>query len=135
MTEMLLYSLVRVRSQGEMDVNPTRNSGQLRNKLLSSATGVPIAWACISPSGRVERHIKTTEPTLITFGHRSRLDIDRSWSFTMNYLKSITSTVLSSAGVSFPFAIGERIPGLESGSSIWEIKEGTKKVCLRSIRV
>jgi SCY1-like protein 1 len=47
----------------------------------------------------------------------------------MNYLKSITSTVLSSTGVTtFPFTIGERIPGLEVGTSIWDIKEGTKKV-------
>lgn len=46
----------------------------------------------------------------------------------MNYLKSITSSVLSSTGVSFPFNIGERIPGLEAGSSIWEIREGVKKV-------
>lgn len=47
----------------------------------------------------------------------------------MNYLKSITSTVLSSTGVTtFPFTIGERIPGLEAGASIWDIKEGTKKV-------
>ena len=46
----------------------------------------------------------------------------------MNYLKSITTSVLNSTGVSFPFAIGERIPGLEAGSSIWELREGTKKV-------
>ena len=48
---------------------------------------------------------------------------------TMNYLKSITSTVLSSAGVSYPFTIGERIPGQEPGSSIWELREGVKRVC------
>jgi SCY1-like protein 1 len=50
----------------------------------------------------------------------------------MDFLKSITSTVLSSTGVTtFPFTIGERIPGLEHGSTLWEIKEGTKKVtCL-----
>ena len=47
----------------------------------------------------------------------------------MNYLKSITDAVLQSTGVSFPFSIGERIPGLEQGSSIWEIREGVKKVC------
>ena len=46
----------------------------------------------------------------------------------MNYLKSITTTVLNSTGVSFPFAIGERIPGLDPHSSIWEIREGVKKV-------
>lgn len=46
----------------------------------------------------------------------------------MNYLKSITSTVLSSAGVSYPFTIGERIPGQEAGSSIWELREGVKRV-------
>ena len=45
----------------------------------------------------------------------------------MNYLKSITTSVLNSTGVSFPFSIGERIPGLESGSSIWDIREGVKK--------
>mgnify|MGYP006876485089 CR=1 FL=1 len=56
----------------------------------------------------------------------------------MNYLKSITTSVLNSTGVSFPFAIGERIPGLESGSTIWEIREGTKKVrtyCGSSVNV
>jgi SCY1-like protein 1 len=46
----------------------------------------------------------------------------------MNYLKSITDAVLQSTGVAFPFSIGERIPGLEQGSSIWEIREGVKKV-------
>lgn len=46
----------------------------------------------------------------------------------MNYLKSITSTVLSSAGVSYPFTIGERVPGQDSGSSIWELREGVKRV-------
>ncbi|CAD6573941.1 MAG: hypothetical protein TREMPRED_000967 [Tremellales sp. Tagirdzhanova-0007] len=45
----------------------------------------------------------------------------------MNYLKSITTSVLASSGVSFPFAIGERIPGLDASSSIWEIREGVKK--------
>jgi SCY1-like protein 1 len=45
----------------------------------------------------------------------------------MNYLKSITTTVLASTGVSFPFAIGERIPGLDTSSSIWDIREATKK--------
>ncbi|CAK9786513.1 hypothetical protein CC85DRAFT_256266 [Cutaneotrichosporon oleaginosum] len=45
----------------------------------------------------------------------------------MNYLKSITSSVLSSTGVSFPFTIGERIPGTEAGASVWEIREGVKK--------
>ncbi|WRT70322.1 uncharacterized protein IL334_007320 [Kwoniella shivajii] len=45
----------------------------------------------------------------------------------MNYLKSITTSVLQSAGVTFPFSIGERIPGLDSGSSIWEIREGVKR--------
>jgi hypothetical protein len=48
----------------------------------------------------------------------------------MNYLKSITSTVLTSAGVSYPFTIGERIPGQEPGSSIWELREGVKRVCM-----
>ena len=48
----------------------------------------------------------------------------------MNYLKSTTDAVLQSTGVSFPFSIGERIPGLEQGSSIWEIREGVKKVRL-----
>ncbi|KAK4689876.1 SCY1-like protein 1, partial [Tremellales sp. Uapishka_1] len=45
----------------------------------------------------------------------------------MNYLKSITTSVLNSTGVSFPFSIGERIPGLESHDSIWEMREGVKK--------
>ncbi|BEI81446.1 hypothetical protein CcaverHIS002_0206060 [Cutaneotrichosporon cavernicola] len=45
----------------------------------------------------------------------------------MNYLKSITSSVLSGTGVSFPFTIGERIPGTEAGASVWEIREGIKK--------
>lgn len=49
----------------------------------------------------------------------------------MNYLKSITSSVLSSTGVSFPFTIGERIAGTEAGASIWEIREGVKKVSIR----
>lgn len=49
-------------------------------------------------------------------------------SLTMNYLKNLTTSVLSSTGVSFPFSIGERIPGLEPGSSIWELREGVKKV-------
>ncbi|GMK54624.1 hypothetical protein CspeluHIS016_0112100 [Cutaneotrichosporon spelunceum] len=44
----------------------------------------------------------------------------------MNYLKSITSTVLS-GGVSFPFTIGERVPGMEAGASVWDIREGIKK--------
>lgn len=47
---------------------------------------------------------------------------------TMNYLKSITTSVLNSTGVSFPFTVGERIPGIEAGSSIWELREGVKKV-------
>lgn len=46
----------------------------------------------------------------------------------MNFLKSVTSTVLNSTGVSFPFTIGERIPGIEAGASIWDIREGVKKV-------
>ena len=46
----------------------------------------------------------------------------------MNYLKSITSTVLNSTGVSFPFTIGERIPGITSETSIWDVREGVKKV-------
>lgn len=50
----------------------------------------------------------------------------------MNYLKSITTTVLNSAGVSFPFTIGERIPGQEPGTSIWELREGVKRVRLGS---
>ncbi|WWD19545.1 hypothetical protein CI109_104006 [Kwoniella shandongensis] len=45
----------------------------------------------------------------------------------MNYLKSITTSVLQSTGVTFPFSIGERIPGLDSQSSIWEIREGVKR--------
>ncbi|KAL7418377.1 Nuclear aminoacylation-dependent tRNA export pathway component [Cryptotrichosporon argae] len=45
----------------------------------------------------------------------------------MNYLKSITSSVLQSTGVTFPFSIGERIPGLDTQSSIWEIREGVKR--------
>ncbi|WVQ84322.1 hypothetical protein IAT38_006474 [Cryptococcus sp. DSM 104549] len=45
----------------------------------------------------------------------------------MNYLKSITTTVLQSTGVAFPFSIGDRIPGLDSHSSIWEIREGVKR--------
>jgi SCY1-like protein 1 len=48
----------------------------------------------------------------------------------MNYLKSITTSVLNSTGVTFPFSIGERIPGLDAQSSIWEIREGVKKVRL-----
>lgn len=54
--------------------------------------------------------------------------LDLVISSAMNYLKSITDAVLQSTGVSFPFSIGERIPGLEQGSSIWEIREGVKKV-------
>lgn len=46
----------------------------------------------------------------------------------MNYLKSITTSVLQSTGVTFPFSVGERIPGLDSHSSIWEIREGVKRV-------
>lgn len=46
----------------------------------------------------------------------------------MNYLKSITTSVLNSTGVSFPFSIGERIPGLDTSSSIWEMREAVKKV-------
>ncbi|WVO12455.1 hypothetical protein L204_100054 [Cryptococcus depauperatus] len=45
----------------------------------------------------------------------------------MNYLKSITTSVLQSTGVTFPFSIGERIPGLDSHSSIWDIREASKK--------
>ncbi|ORX40692.1 armadillo-type protein [Kockovaella imperatae] len=45
----------------------------------------------------------------------------------MNYLKSITTTVLNSTGVSFPFSIGERIPGLDTSTSIWDVREGVKK--------
>ncbi|WVR00194.1 hypothetical protein IAU59_007336 [Kwoniella sp. CBS 9459] len=45
----------------------------------------------------------------------------------MNYLKSITTSVLQSTGVSFPFSIGERIPGIDASSSIWEIREGVKR--------
>lgn len=45
----------------------------------------------------------------------------------MNYLKSISTAVLNSTGVSFPFAIGERISGLDPYSSIWEIRDGVKK--------
>ncbi|OCF38137.1 SCY1 protein kinase [Kwoniella heveanensis BCC8398] len=45
----------------------------------------------------------------------------------MNYLKSITTSVLQSTGVTFPFSIGERVPGLDSSSSIWEIREGVKR--------
>ncbi|ORY26676.1 armadillo-type protein [Naematelia encephala] len=45
----------------------------------------------------------------------------------MNYLKSITTSVLNSTGVTFPFSIGERIPGLDTSTSIWEIREGVKK--------
>ncbi|WVR07770.1 hypothetical protein IAU60_004813 [Kwoniella sp. DSM 27419] len=45
----------------------------------------------------------------------------------MNYLKSITTSVLQSTGVTFPFSIGDRIPGLDSSSSIWEIREGVKR--------
>lgn len=52
----------------------------------------------------------------------------------MNYLKSITSSVLNSTGVSFPFSIGERIPGIEAGGTIWELRDGVKKVCPSAIR-
>ncbi|OXG93598.1 SCY1-like [Cryptococcus neoformans A2-102-5] len=45
----------------------------------------------------------------------------------MNYLKSITTSVLQSTGITFPFSVGERIPGLDSHSSIWEIREGVKR--------
>jgi hypothetical protein len=45
----------------------------------------------------------------------------------MNYLKSITTTVLQSTGVTFPFSIGERVPGLD-GQTIWDIREGVKRV-------
>lgn len=51
----------------------------------------------------------------------------------MNFLKSVTSTVLNSTGVSFPFTIGERIPGIEAGATIWDIREGVKKVCAHPI--
>lgn len=47
----------------------------------------------------------------------------------MNFLKSVTSTVLNSTGVSFPFTIGERIPGIEAGATLWDIREGVKRVC------
>lgn len=46
----------------------------------------------------------------------------------MNFLKSVTSSVLSSTGVSFPFTIGERIPGIEAGATLWDIRFGVKKV-------
>jgi SCY1-like protein 1 len=46
----------------------------------------------------------------------------------MNYLKSITTSVLNSSGITFPFSIGERIPGLDTQSSIWDIREGIKRV-------
>ncbi|ODO05374.1 SCY1 protein kinase [Cryptococcus wingfieldii CBS 7118] len=45
----------------------------------------------------------------------------------MNYLKSITSSVLQSTGVTFPFSIGERIAGVDSYSSIWDVREGVKR--------
>jgi SCY1-like protein 1 len=45
----------------------------------------------------------------------------------MNYLKSITTTVLQSTGVTFPFSIGEKIPGLD-GQTIWDVREGVKRV-------
>lgn len=50
----------------------------------------------------------------------------------MNYLKSITSSVLSGTS-SFPFTIGERIPGTEAGASLWEIREGVKKVSCKIV--
>jgi len=50
--------------------------------------------------------------------------------YQMNYLKSITTSVLNSTGVTFPFSIGERIPGLDTHASIWDIREGVKKVSL-----
>jgi hypothetical protein len=46
---------------------------------------------------------------------------------TMNYLKSITTTVLQSTGVTFPFSVGEKIPGLD-GQTIWDVREGVKRV-------
>ncbi|EIW72262.1 hypothetical protein TREMEDRAFT_26372 [Tremella mesenterica DSM 1558] len=45
----------------------------------------------------------------------------------MNYLKSITTTVLNSTGVAFPFSIGERIPGIDPANTIWDIREGVRR--------
>lgn len=47
----------------------------------------------------------------------------------MDFLRNIASAALQSTGVSFPFTIGERIPGTE-GKTIWDIREGVKKVSL-----
>ena len=47
----------------------------------------------------------------------------------MDFLRNIASAALQSTGVSFPFTIGERIPGTE-GKTIWDIREGIKKVSL-----
>jgi SCY1-like protein 1 len=45
----------------------------------------------------------------------------------MDFLKSITTSVLASTGVSFPFTIGDKVPDLD-GKTIWEVREGIKKV-------
>lgn len=47
---------------------------------------------------------------------------------TMDFLKSITTSVLNSTGVSFPFTIGDKVPDFE-GKTIWDVREGIKKVC------
>lgn len=49
----------------------------------------------------------------------------------MDFLRTIASAALQSTGVSFPFTIGDRIPGTE-GKTIWDIREGVKKVSLES---
>lgn len=45
----------------------------------------------------------------------------------MDFLRNIASAALQSTGVSFPFTIGDRIPGTE-GKTIWDVREGVKKV-------
>lgn len=66
----------------------------------------------------------------MTLSYAAARDAHYTADHDMNYLKSIAGTVLSSTGVSYPFTIGEKIPGQEPGSSIWELREGVKRVRL-----
>lgn len=45
----------------------------------------------------------------------------------MDFLRNIATAALQSTGVTFPFTIGDKIPGLSSNSSLWDIREGVKK--------
>jgi hypothetical protein len=51
---------------------------------------------------------------------------------TMDFLRNIASAALQSTGVSFPFTIGDRIPGTE-GKTIWDVREGVKKASDSSV--